>query len=336
MKKRRATAIAPVDNASAPEPSTLLLECGVEQSSRADISKDEHATSSSGKAAKRRKLFAAQQLEGGLRAIVTPQALPAHPFVADPHDHAETPFEAYQDIEPILFRLATLLGRTKAGATALRLYDPFYCAGSVKRHLGRLGFDSVRNDNVDFYNYSNRPTPGDFDVLISNPPFSGDHMPRTVTYAVECGRPWLLLMPDFVAKKTWFKQLIGSTPAAPGALPVQRQRLYYLGPATTPYTFAAPGRDGADGGGAPLVPRSHESSLPFQVRRPLLMALLMMMQTLPRSHSHPLRPFAPTAPPLPCRRRCRSLRASSRASGTCRWVRRPRRLFLGGDANMRE
>ncbi len=34
--------------------------------------------------------------------------------VDDEKDHAETPFEAYRDLEPLLYRLAVLLGRTKA------------------------------------------------------------------------------------------------------------------------------------------------------------------------------------------------------------------------------
>ena len=38
-----------------------------------------------------------------------------HAFeVGDERDHAETPFEAYRDLEPLLYRLAVLAGRTKA------------------------------------------------------------------------------------------------------------------------------------------------------------------------------------------------------------------------------
>lgn len=59
-------------------------------------------------------------------AIVTPAQVEKHPFQVDPKDHAETPFEAYRDLEPILHRLALSLGKTKS---TLRIYDPFYCAG---------------------------------------------------------------------------------------------------------------------------------------------------------------------------------------------------------------
>lgn len=258
------------------------------------------------KAAKRAKLLASQRLPGGIAAIVTPAAVPAHPFAADPHDHAETPFEAYQDVEPVLFRLASLLGRSKA---SVKLYDPFYCAGSVKRHLARLGFDSVRNDNVDFYG---APTP-QFDVLVSNPPFSGDHMPRTVAFAVASGKPWLLLMPDFVAQKAWFRAAVGlsgrdegggggagragaamgrhgdaaaksahvsgaasaaafgaalpAPPSAVGGAAAALPPVLFIGPTERPYVFAAPGRDRDGPDGAPLVRRAHEALLPFQVRK---------------------------------------------------------------------
>ena len=91
---------------------------------------------------------------------------PAH---SDWHDHCETPFEAYRDVEPLLFRLAEQLGRTKA---TLRIYDPYFCEGSMVQHLGRLGFASVHNRNEDCYRvWSSGRTP-QFDVLITNPPYS--------------------------------------------------------------------------------------------------------------------------------------------------------------------
>lgn len=47
-------------------------------------------------------------------AVVTPAAKGALSFEADWHDHCETPFEAFRDVEPLLFQLAARLGRTKA------------------------------------------------------------------------------------------------------------------------------------------------------------------------------------------------------------------------------
>ena len=71
-----------------------------------------------------------------------------HPFVADPGDHAETPFRAYADVAPILAKLAATIG---VANESLNIYDPYYCEGSVARHLAHLGFRSVYNRNEDFY-----------------------------------------------------------------------------------------------------------------------------------------------------------------------------------------
>jgi hypothetical protein len=39
-------------------------------------------------------------------AAASPAAAEEHPFETDPGDHAETPFEAYEHLEPLLARLA--------------------------------------------------------------------------------------------------------------------------------------------------------------------------------------------------------------------------------------
>ena len=49
-----------------------------------------------------------------LRAeTTTPAASVDHPFEVDAADHCETPFQAYQDIEPFLFRMALALKKPK-------------------------------------------------------------------------------------------------------------------------------------------------------------------------------------------------------------------------------
>jgi hypothetical protein len=47
---------------------------------------------------------------------------------------------AYFDIEPVLAAVAAALGKP---AAALRLWDPFYCAGSCVHHLRAAGFPEV-------------------------------------------------------------------------------------------------------------------------------------------------------------------------------------------------
>ena len=53
-----------------------------------------------------------------------------------------------RDLEAFLFRIAQSLNKSKA---ELRIYDPYYCEGSMVKHLGKLGFASVYNRNEDFY-----------------------------------------------------------------------------------------------------------------------------------------------------------------------------------------
>lgn len=40
--------------------------------------------------------------------------------------------------------------------------------------------------------------------MVTNPPFSGDNMERALAFAAKCGKPWALLLPDFVARKAYF------------------------------------------------------------------------------------------------------------------------------------
>ncbi|KAG1669685.1 hypothetical protein FOA52_002069 [Chlamydomonas sp. UWO 241] len=203
------------------------------------------------KGAKRQRLLASQI--GRVPppwAPGAPASLPKHTFeVGDPRDHAETPFEAYRDLEPLLFRLAGLQGRTKA---TLRVYDPYFCAGSVKRHLSQLGFTDVYNENVDFYAQQASSGVPEFDVLITNPPFSGDHMARALAFAAACGKPWALLVPDFVARKAYFAPTLQIQESGEGpAMSKPCGPIYYLGPRTNAYMFSTPNpaEEGSCGGG---------------------------------------------------------------------------------------
>ncbi|CAE7384952.1 unnamed protein product [Symbiodinium sp. CCMP2592] len=88
-------------------------------------------------------------------------------------DHAETPLAAYQDVARILHRVAEHLGKDPE---TLRIYDPYYCAGAVVSQLRGLGFLSVYNQPVDCYAAWEALELPEFDVLVTNPPYSGDHV----------------------------------------------------------------------------------------------------------------------------------------------------------------
>ena len=174
------------------------------------------------------------------------------PFPTDPDDHCESPLQAYAHVEPFLSLLGTLLG--KGDNKELRLYDPYYCNGSVKNHLNRIGYPTVYNEKEDCYKvWASDSSYPDFDVLITNPPYSGDHIeeliqhvtsPRmTITTSSSHGKnrqkstspattttkPWLLLMPEWVHKKEYFIDAMRTSQIQPFYL-VPHKRYIYLPP----------------------------------------------------------------------------------------------------------
>lgn len=226
------------------------------------------------RAAKRARLDAAVATDVSSGAH-TPVVAVDHPFPTDPLDHAETPLRAYADVAPLLHLVAGKLGKS---ASALRIYDPYYCAGSMRAHLASLGFTSVYNACEDFYARLASGTVPEFDVLVTNPPFSGDHIERLLAFCCGIPQPWLILMPQYIFNKPFFWRLVRSPSAASAAAAgdgaddgddddeegsddgdaaidagsgstgaegddaASRQLMLYVGPgpAQAPYAFAAP------------------------------------------------------------------------------------------------
>eukprot|EP00873_Tetraselmis_striata_P003891 jgi/Tetstr1/424155/TSEL_014761.t1 len=149
----------------------------------------------------------------------------------DVGDHAETPAEAYAHIAPLLRRLAT---RLRLAPAELRIYDPYFCEGRVRTLLGDLGFTNVYNKNEDFYAAAAARACPDFDVLVTNPPFSGDNIDRCFRFAVRSGKPWFMLIPQYCAKKAFFLEWLHNRRDA--------CRPAFLGPTTAAYVFTAPNR----------------------------------------------------------------------------------------------
>ena len=161
------------------------------------------------------------------------------PYPVDPDDHCESPFNAYQDIQPILDKLVQILG--KKSKEKLKIYDPYYCNGSVIDHLSSLGYTNVYNKKKDCYKVwsgedsSKYPK---YDVFITNPPYSSDHVEKLILHLTTDERtkmkPWCLLMPTFVHKKEYYKDKVASkknnsTNLQPFYL-VPKKRYVYLPP----------------------------------------------------------------------------------------------------------
>ena len=129
---------------------------------------------------------------------------PKHCFEVDQDDHCETSGAAYDDISPLLSHIAVLLGKERKD---LMIYDPYYCNGSVIKHLAARGFETVYNKNEDFYRMIDENRVPTFDVCVTNPPFSGDHIEKLLQFCSKLQKPFFCLMPNYVYTKPYYAHL---------------------------------------------------------------------------------------------------------------------------------
>jgi len=155
-----------------------------------------------------------------------------HKFkVTDSADHCETGPKAYADIKPTLEVFAELIPGVERPSN-LRIWDPFYCTGRMKSHMLSLGFPKVHNENEDFYVVKQHPPR--HDIIMTNPPYSRDHIPRLLEYCLTVTSPCLLLLPSWVCKKDYFARFDDAN-----------SRYFFLVPRSGRYTYHNPGLDGA-------------------------------------------------------------------------------------------
>lgn len=121
------------------------------------------------------------------------------PFPADPDDHCETSPIAYTHIVPLLNFIAKRLGKKQP--SDLEIYDPYYCAGGMVRHLNKLGYPHVYNRREDFYQVIAAGNVPSHDVIVTNPPYSGNHFDKLLAFLAENNKPALLLLPAHFSKK---------------------------------------------------------------------------------------------------------------------------------------
>ena len=137
------------------------------------------------------------------------------PFPTASEDHCETPFAAYEDLAPFLTYLAKLLGKDRK---SLRIWDPYYCNGGVKRNFSHLGFISVHNEREDFYAMIRDEKVPEYDCIVTNPPYSTqhmDHIHQLFKFLCNQDRPWFVLQPNYVYVKEYWKDLTASVLKAP-------------------------------------------------------------------------------------------------------------------------
>jgi len=129
-----------------------------------------------------------------LKSRGTSQSLP---FTAEEDDHCETSPVAYTHIAPILQLIASRLNKKPCD---LLIYDPYYCAGGMLHNMDKLGYNNVYNKCEDFYDIISKKQVPKHDVIITNPPYSGDHFHKLLSFLQDNNKPALLLLPEHFSK----------------------------------------------------------------------------------------------------------------------------------------
>jgi len=185
-------------------------------------------------------------------------------FAVDYNDHFETPKIAYEDISPVLRYYAMSLQKSATkvknnetkelcSENKLRIYDPYWCQGTMVAHLRELGFHHVINNNRDFYRDIATKRVPEYDILVTNPPYSGEHKVRLLEYLLDSSKPFALLLPVYVATKAYWKQFCEKLKlqAAPTQLPI-------TGTTGTTGTTSTTGCNDSSGNTVQRVRRSRE------------------------------------------------------------------------------
>lgn len=146
-------------------------------------------------------------------------------FAADYNDHFETPAVAYEDLKPFLELCCSIIGKSKETVV---LYDPYWCQGNMIQRLQSCGYCNVINRNRDFYGDVKRKCVPAHDILVTNPPYSGEHKSNLLTYlsAPQMLVPYALLLPVYTATKSYWRQFARAQTAA------GRNPMYILPPSS--------------------------------------------------------------------------------------------------------
>jgi hypothetical protein len=122
-------------------------------------------------------------------------------------------------------------------ATKMSIWDPFYCDGSTKRIFNEIGFLNVVHENVNFYELIRERKILKYDILVTNPPYSDDHIDRLLDFVITNEVPRkvtsCLLLPNWVSRKSDYQsKFVKSIEDA-------NYELLYLAP-LEPYTYTMP------------------------------------------------------------------------------------------------
>jgi hypothetical protein len=227
-----------------------------------------------------------------------------HAFDVDQADHCETPFRAYQDILPVLDQIAKSCGKERQN---LIIYDPYYCDGGIISKLKSLGCPNVINHNRDFYHDIATGRVPPFDVLLTNPPYSGDHIESLLKFvsrhfAIRINSqgskkpnrtltPFLLLLPHYVYTKPYFQEYFDSDARGREgqravATTVNNRQMFYLVPKNNyRYAYEPPSWVNLQTGSTALA-KGKTQTAPFPTFWYCHVPSLMVMKTTEKTTPH--------------------------------------------------
>jgi hypothetical protein len=148
-----------------------------------------------------------------------------YPYPTDYNDHFETPLRAYTDILPLMQSVIEAKSRSpnisKSNPSKFTIYDPYFCTGRAatlleqtftKHNAKSQTKVCIQHEKRDFYKDIRKNKVPQHDILVTNPPYSGNHKERCLEFAVgqlkSHGRPFFLLMPNYVASKEYFRKVV--------------------------------------------------------------------------------------------------------------------------------
>ena len=170
-----------------------------------------------------------EDLNGSNDSNVEVEKKVSYAYEVDEDDHCESPEEAYQDIDHMLCHISILMQKSRA---TLRIYDPYHCKGSMIERLKKLGYEDVYNKNEDFYVSICEKKLPEYDVLVTNPPYSGDHMEKLLKYVLSIDKPSFLLIPNYVYMKDYYSRILSQYRHVPPPVFIVPNKRYLY---TTPY-----------------------------------------------------------------------------------------------------
>eukprot|EP00796_Vickermania_ingenoplastis_P002495 gene2495-1555_t len=129
-----------------------------------------------------------------------------HPFKANFNDHFETSSDAIGHIFCVVRELRDLV--RPSAPDRFSVYDPYYCSGAIAKIWERFGVSNFIHENRDFYADIESGSIPAFDMLVTNPPFSDDHIQRLLKFLLDQDKPWAFLAPEYIATKEWYKKTI--------------------------------------------------------------------------------------------------------------------------------